>query len=312
MSWLIAVVMLLAAAALWLGSVVAFRWLIRVTFDGAERIGLIRYSDRRPPEPQAAESAEVWARMKAMAEPALRLDVTDAAGFSKIGGHPELPDDMEWPWTGPRRSARTFVAQIDLGEVSASGGPEWLPKEGRLYVFKESDGFGRPDDTLVLFSSAPPGPEATPPEDLKRKDRFPERRVGFQVIKSIPSLDWLGLDVRLSPLSGDELDFLADAPTANFGVQPLHQIGGFPAEIQGEQMQISCEYLERGLRQDWSPPPPEEIVRASKDWRLLLQIDSDQALKMDWGDGGMLYVFIREKDARAGDFSKTVSLWQTH
>lgn len=130
---------------------------------------------------------------------------------------------------------------------------------------------------------------------------------------SAPSLDWLGFDAADIDMNEDEfaaLETIADAPPPD---EIQHRIGGYPNEIQPERMALSCEHLARGLPIPvWGQEIPPAIGRGSKEWRLLLQIDSDPALKMNFGDGGRLYVFIRERHARAADFSKTVAIWQTY
>ena len=248
--------------------------------------------------------------MKRLAKPTLLLTPTKTPGFSKLGGAPELPQGIEWPVSDGRAPA--FLVQLDLAEVRAAGGPEWLPERGSLYAFNDDERYGFRDHVQVLFSPEDSARTlAAPPSGLAAKHRFGERRIGFLRLNSIPSLDWLNVDLGEVDVSDDELDELADAPDAPFGDELQHRIGGYPSEIQDGQMALCCERLARGIDPDAAEEPTPAIDRASKQWRLLLQIDSDPALKMDFGNGGRLFVFIKERHAQAANFSKTVSLWQT-
>ena len=48
----------------------------------------------------------------------------------------------------------------------------------------------------------------------------------------------------------------------------------------------------------------ERILAAAPSWRLLLQLDSADKAKMEWGDDGRLYFLIDEAGLKDGDFSK--------
>jgi uncharacterized protein YwqG len=202
--------------------------------------------------------------------------------------------------------------QLDLAEVRNSGGPDWLPATGALYAFNDDQRYGFPDHVRIQFSADGERATGAYPSDLSPRLRYSERRVGFLPFRSIPSLDWLGIDLAEIDVDEEELDQLAEAPDEPFGDEIQHRIGGYPSEIQSSRMALECEHFARGLPGPvWSEEVLPAIERASKQWRLLLQIDSDPTLGMRWGDTGRLYVFIREKHARAGDFSKTVALSQT-
>ena len=267
-----------------------------------------RYSRGQDASPTAAR---ILSRMRRKRQTTLLLTPTQSPGFSKLGGQPELPSDTAWPEAGG--APRAFLAQLDLTDVKAAGGPDWLPEAGRLYAFVDINGAGLADYVRVIHSLEPGADAAAWPEGLPQKLRFPERRAGFLALPSTPSLDWLGIDVREIDVSDEELDTLSDTPAEPFGDELQHRIGGYPSEIQETRMALECEHLARGLPSpSWDEEIPPAIDRASKSWRLLLQIDSDPALKMNWGDAGRLYVFIREKHATAADFSRTVTLWETH
>lgn len=259
-----------------------------------------------------ALAARVAVEMQVMARPTLLLGPAKSPGFSKLGGKPELPSGVSWP-TGAD-GPRAFLAQFDIGELHASGGQDWLPSEGRLYMFLDEERGGFADHVQIICSHEAPGPPVPAPAALSRKLQFPERRVEFERFTSVPNPDWFGVDIGVLR-SADrtvwaEVARIADAPAAD--VQQ-HRIGGYPNEIQETRMPLECEHLARSLPPPvWGASVAPEMAQALKSWRLLIQIDSDPALKMNWGDGGRLYVFIREEDARAAEFSRTVTLFQCY
>lgn len=253
------------------------------------------------------DARRLWRKMRALAQTTLLLAPDPEGQFSKMGGEPELPPRLPWP-TGSD-GPRPFLAQFDLAAVRAAGGPEWLPEAGALYLFDDEPGDAG-DLVRVIYAPEQGSTPSPPPATLPAQRLRPERRVKFLSFTSIPSLDWLGENIEALDLEDDEMDALADAPDEPFGDEVQHRIGGYPSELQNEQLSIMAELASRGLTRDHSRPLPRGARKASADWRLLFQADSDRALNMDWA-GGRLYVFVREADAREADFSKTVTLWQT-
>lgn len=255
---------------------------------------------RRLAETAPATAAEIEAlrqRQASLAESVLGLVVATAPGFSKIGGIPDAPAELSWP-VGPE-GAMDFLVQIDLAEARVAGGPAWLPEAGSLYLFFDAR-WGFADQGRVLF--APPGERGplSPPAGV---DPYPERRVAFEQRAVQPGLDWLGEDLRRWP---EDLWGAEDADET-----PRHKIGGYPDQIQNEDIPQTCQQEVRKLpgAERAGSAAPEDPARS---WRLLTQIDSDDDLGMNWSDTGRIFVLVREADARAGDFSRTVTITQTY
>ncbi len=268
-----------------------------------------RFLLRKRRETASSDGARIRSRITRMARPTLLMTPTKQPSFSKMGGRPELPEGQAWPFGD--KLPLSFLTQIDLAEARAAGGPDWLPEDGRLYAFYDEPRMDCADLVRVIHSREPAGEPAPYPYEVSPKLRFTARPIAFLRLQSVPSLDWLGVDVRELDDNID-LDELANLPNEPFGDELQHRVGGYPSEIQEEQMALTCERIRRGRHPYEDEEPTQAMQRASKAWRLLLQIDSDPGLKMNWGDGGMLYVFIREQDARKGDFSQTVTITQTY
>ena len=100
---------------------------------------------------------------------------------------------------------------------------------------------------------------------------------------------------------------------------PVHRVMGWPFLIQNDNMEAECEVSTRhpgvlgrlgdavrsatagGSREDQG----RAFERAARDsWQLLLQVDSDDAAGMMWGDSGLLYFWIRDDDLAARRFER--------
>jgi hypothetical protein len=257
----------------------------------------------KEPEPPPRDVKEL---VQGLQRAALHLVTTVPRGTSFLGGAPSIAPD---PWPVHKGKRLGFLAQIDLAQTQALLPMDWLPKSGALLFFYDLKnqpwGFDPADrgSWAVIHqpvTSRELAPQGTPdPSDPAYGRAFVMFRtiLTYPTPERVPSIDF----------SDEEIDALTDLSTEQYGEQPCHQLGGLPNPVQGDRMERKCQLASNGIfcgddkhLQDARVPGLE---KGAGEWRLLLQIDSDDEVGFAWGDAGMLYFFVRESDARAGDFS---------
>ncbi len=83
-----------------------------------------------------------------------------------------------------------------------------------------------------------------------------------------------------------------------------HHLFGYDFPMQGE-MQLQCELASKGLDIDLSKyenTRRKELENEANNWKLLLQLDTDDNPGWMWGDAGKLYFWIREEDLKSNNF----------
>lgn len=264
----------------------------------------------------------LWiAGLEELAQPcaALRHADADRPSAGRLGGLPAIAGSHDWPRVDGR--PLSFVAEIDLAAVGAVFDSAWLPRSGRLHFFYdmvEWPGGIDPADRghwAVLFTPADSlaGVAGRPP-DLPSDLLFPTAPLAATRAVSYPEPllleERLG---RLSDLSDAEWRRIYDHRSRHER-RPLHQIGGHPSPIQAPGLGYECQLASNGVYlggpEGYASPQAAALAPGAGDWRLLLQVDSDDRAGMMWGDVGMLYFMIREPDAMARDFSRTWLMMQ--
>jgi uncharacterized protein YwqG len=265
-----------------------------------------------------AEPRDVAKLVEPLSRSAILIKKTDLESTSYFGGLPPDHPGFVWPEKGGRPLG--FLACIDLGKVGAA--LDWLPRTGLLLFFydmKEQPWGFDPKDRggwAVIYVQDPSiiQGDASEPDGLKADWKIRRHSVRFEMASLPPS--WQENELEELSLSDEEEDALSDLRSSLYGDSPHHQIGGYPDPIQSPEMDLECQLVSHGLYcgdpSCYGDPKAEELKPGASDWRLLLQMDTDDDLKVMWGDVGMIYFWVRAQDAANGDFSDAWLILQCH
>ena len=236
---------------------------------------------------------------------------------SKIGGKPYLPKDFIWPYY--QGLPLSFLAQINLEEVSSLDKDKLFPDKGILYFFYELEtqewGYELKNKgcAKVFYYEDTSNFELIDfPKDMKDYCQVPEFKVTFKANISYPSYE----DFDIIHNGGKEVaDNYEDFQDAYFDIYNKHmesfdsytKLLGHPEVIQNP-MEEECEAVTRGFDMGGMESYPKqyqkEIRSASKDWILLFQMDTVETSNYElmFGDSGHIYFWIKKEDLANKNF----------
>lgn len=270
------------------GEVAAFR-------ERLEAVGLGKFADS----------------LVGMARPSVRLIADSAAPVndrgSRLGGPPDLPASTTWPRNGD--DPLSFIAQVSLADVAPHESEGLLPRDGLLSFFYDAVtqnawGFDPADggSAAVIYTPASATTERRePPADLSDEGVF--KTIGLRPQAELTFAPWESFDVERLGMSRDE--GFAYAELFDDQDDMIHRLLGHPDPVQGD-MQVECQLVTNGLycgdSTGYEDPRAKELRDGAAEWRLLMQVDSQDEADMMWGDVGRLYYWIRHSDLLARDW----------
>jgi uncharacterized protein YwqG len=260
----------------------------------------------------AAGLGDHAAALDALTRPSIRLraELIEETGIgnTKLGGHPDLPPDFDWPQYGG--APQSFIAQVNLAETHPYDLDRVLPPAGLLSFFYDSTqnvwGFDPKEGGAWAVNYTPDAADLVkrePPRDLPPEASFDATRL-HPSSEPTYAPAWFS-EVAALNLTHDQKFALADVLEGD--EETIHRLFGHPDPIQGD-MQLECQLVAHGLycgdASGYDDPRAAELAPGAAQWRLLLQVDSDDAAGMMWGDAGRLYYWMHEDDLAARNWTQ--------
>lgn len=259
---------------------------------------------------------EVEALLQKRRQQAIQWVEADRADVrSKLGGLPDLPPGIAWPYWQEQPLA--FIAQLDLSAMPRLDALSDMPSEGMLYVFYDAEQSAWGSDPKdkgawrVIYAQTLPGPgRVAAPRGLAADAIYKEKRLVPRVVSSYPTIE--RLDSYAYDFPDTAYDKVKELRERALGSGPEHQLGGYPNPVQGEGMEQEAQLASHGIdcrtAAGCKDPRVAKLAKGAGAWRLLLQIDTDDDTGMSWGDGGKLYFWITREALSRRDFSQ---IWMT-
>lgn len=241
-------------------------------------------------------------------------------GACKFGGRPDLPAGVEWACMAATGVPLSFIAQINFAEIAPYDLEHKLPERGMLYFFYDCSPDGMPwgfdpkdaDGWKVLFCDAEPAAlsrkdaPADPDEDEENL-LFGSARMCFEAVMELPCTD-SDLVRNLELPDDDELEDQYYEWREDAGSTLCNKILGHADTIQSG-MELECEYVTHniycGTPEGYKIAKARGLDKNAAHWTLLLQVDSNEDLGMEWGDMGRLYLWITDEDLAARRFENS-------
>ena len=241
-----------------------------------------------------------------------------AIGASKLGGRPDTPWGFTWPVFG---APLAFVAQINFADVAPYSEGLDLPESGLLSFFYDNDAWGfdprNKDGFRVYFFSEEKGTDLS----LTRhagpgiEEPYPPYKpcgLNFCSFLSLPDPYYEG-EHSVAELFQTEKERESYLLMLN-DLGNHHRMFGYSEPVQNE-MESECALVTNGVYcgdvVNYEDPKNVEFLKTKDQWRLLLQINSDEEnTDMMWGDAGCLYYWIREDDLKQKRFDNSWIIMQ--
>lgn len=224
-------------------------------------------------------------------------------GRSKIGGHPDFPDDLTWPVFSNGKPL-AFLAQVNLADLPKDAGRNGLPESGMLYLFSVY-GWQSPDGADPVLPSGPYQSNWTKilyhSKTTALKRRAAPRNVEMFTAAEVEPIAILSL-----PMSGEE-PAVSSLGWSEEERNRYESVAWAFTNVLGYGIGRPARHLLFGFA-DYVQCCVEQV--AAGNLQLMFQIASDSNTKMEWGDGGNLYFWLPAADIPRLEFESVYADYQ--